>query len=138
MPWFVIKASFKKSSFNWFVIYNHILLFFPFLLIVDCILVHFIWKKLIAKYWSIWNAFRLAGHRTCFTLLLMLDVSRGTVLSIICRQMHFQDDFSINNYPNFDLKFSNFSDSKTIGNVIIWQEESLLKTWPGETMAMDI
>ena len=43
--------------------------------------------------------------------------------------MHFQDDFNVNSYPNFDLKFSNFSDSKTIGNVIIWeQEESLLKT----------
>ena len=31
--------------------------------------------------------------------------------------MHFQDDFNINSYPNFDLKFSNFSDRV---NVIIF------------------
>ena len=34
--------------------------------------------------------------------------------------MHFQNDFNINRYPNFDLKFSTFSDSKTLGNVIIF------------------
>ena len=34
--------------------------------------------------------------------------------------MYFQDDFNINRYPNFDFKFSNFLDSKTLGNVIIF------------------
>ena len=34
--------------------------------------------------------------------------------------MHFQDDFNIKRYPNFDFKFSNFLDSKTLGNVIIF------------------
>ena len=34
--------------------------------------------------------------------------------------MHFQDDFNIKRNPNFDLKFSNFLDSKTLGNVIIF------------------
>ena len=50
----------------------------------------------------------------------MLGVNRGTFLSLICRQIDFQDDFSINRYPNFDLKISNFSDSKMLGNVIIF------------------
>ena len=50
----------------------------------------------------------------------MLGVNRGTFLSLICWQIHFQDDFNINRYPNFDLKFSNFSDSKMLGNVIIF------------------
>ena len=40
--------------------------------------------------------------------------------------MHFQDDFNINGYPNFDLKFSNFSDSKLLGNVIISEQEESL------------
>ena len=34
--------------------------------------------------------------------------------------MHFQDDFNINRYPNFDFNFSNFLDSKTLGNAIIF------------------
>ena len=59
-------------------------------------------------------------HRTYFTLLLMLDVNRGTFLSLICKQMHFQDDFNINRYPTFDFKFSTFLDSKTLGNLIIF------------------
>ena len=50
----------------------------------------------------------------------MLDMNRGTFLYLICRQMHFQDDFNIKGYPNFDFKFSNFLDSKTSGNVIIF------------------
>ena len=58
-------------------------------------------------------------HRTCFTLLIMLDVNRGTFLSLVCRQMHFQDNFNINIYPKFDFKFSSFLDSKTLGNVIV-------------------
>ena len=33
--------------------------------------------------------------------------------------MHCQDDFNINKYRNFDFKFPNFLDSKTLGNVII-------------------
>ena len=38
------SASFKKCFFNWFIIDNNILLFFSFILIVDFILIHFIWK----------------------------------------------------------------------------------------------
>ena len=34
--------------------------------------------------------------------------------------MHFQDDFNINSDPDFDSKFSNLSNSKTLGNVIIF------------------
>ena len=70
--------------------------------------------------WAARKAFRFAGHRTCFTLLLMLDVNRETFLSLICRQMHFQDDFTINRYLNFDFKFLNFLDSKTLDNAIIF------------------
>ena len=52
----------------------------------------------------------------------MLGVNRGTFLSLICPQINFQDDFNINRYPNFELKFSNFSDNKMLGNVIIFGE----------------
>lgn len=67
------------------------------------------------------KGFRLAGHRNCFTVLLMLDMNRGKFLSQICWQMHFQDNFNINRYPNFDLKFSNCLDNKTLGDVIIFE-----------------
>ena len=39
--------------------------------------------------------------------------------------MHFQDDFNINRYPNFDFKFSNFLDSKTLGNVIVLRARTI-------------
>ena len=67
----------------------------------------------------------------------MLGVNRGTFLSLICPQIHFQNDFNINRYPNFELKFSNFSDNKMLGNVIIFgagriaveNELDLVKEW---------
>ena len=34
--------------------------------------------------------------------------------------MHFQDDFTINRCLNFDFKFLNFLDSKTLDNAIIF------------------
>ena len=51
----------------------------------------------------------------------MLDVNSGTFLSLTYRHIHFQDDFNINSDPNFNSKFSNFSNSKTLGNVIIFR-----------------
>ena len=35
--------------------------------------------------------------------------------------MYFQNDFKINRYPNLDFKFSNFLDSKILGNAIIFE-----------------
>ena len=34
--------------------------------------------------------------------------------------MHIQDGFNINKHPNFNFKFPNFVDSKTLSNVIIF------------------
>ena len=53
--------------------------------------------------------------------------------------MHFQDDFNINRYPNFDFKFSNFSDSKTLDNVFNFGEErSSVENLNWSPMAMNV
>ena len=66
-------------------------------------------------------------------------MSIGTFLSPIYRQMHFQDDFNINRYPNFDFKFSNFSDSKTLDNVFNFGEErSSVENLNWSPMAMNV
>ena len=59
------SASFKKSFFNWFIISNHIPLLFSFILIVDCILIHFIWKTFctVSKYVLSHRDSRLAGQQ---------------------------------------------------------------------------